>query len=299
MDIHKLVYWFYSLARSVARAFGISRILRRTVGPFAARFVFNSTASTGHPLVIQGHKMYLSPKGRYPSPDMVVDRYEQATTEIFRQIVKPDMVVVDVGANVGYFSLLSAELVGQGGTVYAFEPEPKNHELLKKNIELNSYSNIQSIEMAVSDQCGSTQLFLSALDSGSHSIYDAGARAVRGNHLVTTTTLDAFLAGEAWPNVDLVKIDVEGAELKVLAGMERLTERSHAFNLIIEFCPILIHASGEKPSNLLDKLASMNFHIKFVDEKKGVLAPETANPQEITAKLFKQESYMNLLCSRK
>ena len=299
MDTHKLAYWFYSLARSAARIFGVSKILRRTVGPFAGRFVFNSTSKAGHPFLIQGHKMYLSPKGRYPSPDMVVDRYEQATTELFRQTIKADMVVVDVGANVGYFSLLSAELVGSGGKVYAFEPEPNNYELLTKNIELNSYSNVQPMQMAVSDECGFTQLFLSSLDSGSHSIYNAGARGVRGTHLVSTTTLDAFLTGEAWPNVDLVKIDVEGAELKVLAGMERLTERPHAFDLIIEFCPILIHAAGEKPSDLLDKLASMNFHVRFVDEKAGVMSPEATDPQAITAKLVKQESYMNLLCSRK
>ena len=294
-----LSYRLYSLTRAAARTVGVSRTLRRTVGPLAGRFVFNSSVHAGRPFVIQGHKMFLAPVGRYPSPDMVVDRYEQATTDLFRQLLQPGMVVVDIGAHVGYFSLLAAEMVGSPGTVYAFEPEPNNHALLKKNIELNSYSNIQAIQKAVSNKCGSTQLFLSALDSGSHSIYDAAARGVTGNSLVNTTTLDAFLEGEGWPNVDLVKIDVEGAELTVLEGMEGLNQRSGAFNLIVEYCPFLLQSVGAKPSDLLDKLASMDFRVRFVDDKKGVLSGDTVNPSSITAKLLKQETYMNIVCSRK
>ena len=299
MEINKLAYRFYSLARTSARTFGVSKVLRRTVGPLAARLVFKSSANSGQPFVIQGHKMFLAPKGRYPSPDMVVDRYEQATTKLFRRLIQPGMVVVDVGANIGYFTLIAAELVGPSGTVYAFEPEPENYGLLNKNIHLNAYSNIKPIETAVSNECGSTQLFLSAMDHGSHSIYDAAARGVTATHTVVTTTLDAFLEGEGWPNVDLVKIDVEGAETRVLDGMEQLCEQSSGFNLIIEYCPALIHATGAKPSDLLDKLASMNLKVQFVDEKNGVMAPEAADPDLITAKLLKQETYMNLLCSRK
>ena len=298
IEIHKLAYRFYSLARASARTFGVSKILRRTVGPLAGRLVFNSSANSGQPFIIQGHQMFLAPKGGYPSPDMVVDRYEQATTKLFRQLIQPGMVVVDVGANVGYFTLLAAELAGSGGTVYAFEPEPNNYALLKNNIQLNSYSNIQPIETAVSNECGSTQLYLSAMDNGSHSIYGTAARGVTGTHLVATTTLDAFLKGEGWPKVDLVKIDVEGAEIRVLDGMERLCERSPDFKLIIEYCPVLINATGAKPSDLLDKLASMNLKVRFVDEKNGVMAPEAADLDLITAKLLKQETYMNLLCSR-
>jgi len=230
---------------------------------------------------------------------MVVDRYEQATTDLFRQLLQPGMLVVDIGAHVGYFSLLAAELVGSGGTVYAFEPEPNNHALLKKNIELNSYSNIHAIRKAVSNKCGSTQLFLSALDSGSHSIYAAAARGVTGNSLVSTTTLDAFLKGQGWPSVDLVKIDVEGAELTVLEGMESLSQQSGDFNLIVEYCPFLLQSVGAKPSDLLDKLASMDFQVQFVDDKQGLLLPEEANPESITARLLKQETYINLVCTRK
>jgi len=261
--------------------------------------VYNSSTHSGQPFTIQGHKMFLAPKGRYPSPDMVMDRYEMATTKLFRQIIKPGMVVVDIGANIGYFTLLAAELVGSSGRVLAFEPESENYSLLQTNIQLNTFSNIRPIEAAVSNESGSTQLFLSAMDNGSHSIYGAAARGVSGSRSVATTTLDTYLEMEGWPNVDLVKIDVEGAETKVLDGMQSLCDRSHDLNLIIEYCPALIRAAGDNPSGLLEKLGSMNLNVQFVDEESGVLTPEDSDPTLITSKLLKQESYMNLLCSRR
>ena len=229
---------------------------------------------------------------------MVADRYEQATTQLFRRLITQGMTVVDVGANVGYFSLLAADLVGPSGTVYAFEPEPKNHGLLITNIEINSYTNIRTTQSAVSNTCGHTQLYLSQLDNGSHSIYKEAARGVAEELPVNMTTLDAFLESEGWPTVDLLKIDVEGAELSVLEGMEKLNQKSDGLHLILEYCPSLLHSAGVPPLQVIEKLASMNFQIRFIDEKKGALLPEEADPVALTAQLMKQETYMNLVCTR-
>ena len=299
VQIRKLVYSAYSLARFSARYTGIHRILRRSVGPAAGRLVFKSLANGGLPLVIQGQKMLLAPQGRYPSPDMAADRYEPATTHLFREFLTPGMVVVDIGANVGYFSLLAADLVGPAGTVYAVEPEPQNNAILRKNVHLNSYSNVRVIEKAVSNRTGPVQLFLSALDNGSHSISDAAARGVAGDVQVAATTLDDLLEDEGWPKVDLVKIDVEGAEMLVLEGMTLLPRNSPQVKLVIEYCPFLLQASGVNPIDLLDKITGMDFHIEFIDENKGVLSSKNADPAAMTAKLLKQETYMNILCTMK
>lgn len=299
VQIHKLVYTAYSVARVLARTTGIHRILRRSVGPVAGRLVFRSLAHGGLPLEIQGQKMLLAPQGRYPSPDMVADRYEPATTRLFREVLAPGMVVVDIGANVGYFSLLAADLVGPSGKVYAVEPEPQNNAILRKNVDLNSYSNVRVIEKAISNYTGSVQLFLSALDNGSHSISDAAARGVASEVQVAATTLDDLLEQEGWPQVDLVKIDVEGAEMLVLEGMTLLPQYSPQVKLVIEYCPFLLHASGINPIHLLDKITGMDFHIEFIDENKGVLSSKDVDHAEITGRLLKQETYMNILCSMK
>jgi len=264
----------------------------------AGRLVFNSSVNATRPLLVQGHQMFLAPEGSYASPDMVVDRYERATTDLFKNLLEPGMVFVDVGANIGYFSLLAAKLVGQEGKVYAFEPEPGNHGLLRKNIEINSYSNIQAIQKAISDKTESTLLFLSALDTGSHSLYSEAARGVQESVEITTTTIDEFLESEGWPSINLMKIDVEGAELGVLAGMESLVERSPNMKLVVEYCPFLIQSTGANPSDLLTKLSSMKFLIQIIDDSKGVMPLETSDLMSITDKLLKQETYINILCSR-
>jgi len=263
------------------------------------RFLFKISDNSETPLLIQGHKMYLAPAGRYPSPDMIHDRYESATTQLFKQLLKPGMTVIDVGANVGYFSLLAADLVGTNGKVYAFEPEPENYNLLLTNIQINSYGNIETRAEAVSNTCGSIKLFLSELDNGSHSINEAGARGVAATLSVKTTTLDAFLEGEGWPAVNLLKIDVEGAELMVLEGMKHFGQKSDGIKLVIEYCPFLIKAAGAQPLDLLQKIISMGFQIRFVDEKNGGMLSEDADLESVTSGLLRQETYMNLLCSRK
>src|SRR5688572_13621160 len=77
--------------------------------------------------------------------------WAEAETRLFRELIRPGMVVVDVGANIGYFSLLASTLVGPTGRVYAFEPDPVNCALLRKNVRLNRVTNIEVIESALSD----------------------------------------------------------------------------------------------------------------------------------------------------
>jgi FkbM family methyltransferase len=229
---------------------------------------------------------------------MVADRYEKGTTRLFKELLKPGMVVIDVGAHVGFFTLLAARQVGPMGKVYAFEPEPSNHALLLRNIELNGYANILAVREAVFSNSGPANLFLSALDSGSHSIHAAGARGVTGTARVEAITLDAFLDGEGWPQVDLVKIDVEGAEVAVLEGMSRLLDRQHDLKLIVEFCPFLLRLVGLLPSALLDKLASLGFAVHIIDDRKGVLHAGAVDMASLMDDLLKRESYVNLFCSR-
>jgi len=299
MELRNIVHIFYKSGRTLVRATGLTGPARKLLGPAAGRFVYRRSANADGSLMVQGRKMFLAPEGSYPSPDMVVDRYEKATTDLFRQLLKPGMVVVDVGANVGYFSLLAAELVGDSGKVYAFEPEPGNNGVLRKNIDINSISNIQVEEKAVSDSSGTAEFFLSELDSGSHSLYGEAARGVREHFQVTTTTIDEFHESEGWPNVDLIKIDVEGGELGVLKGMESLMEKTPDVKLIIEYCPFLIEATGAEPSDLLDRLYSKSYQIQFIDDKKGVLPLDSEESDAITARLLKQKTYINILCSHR
>ena len=92
---------------------------------------------------------------------------------------------------------------------------------------------------------------------------------------------------------------MEGAEFEVLEGMETLADRSSALKLIVEYCPFLIQSAGAKPSDLFEKLASMGFQIQIIDDTKGVIPFDASDLISITDKLLKQETYINILCSRK
>jgi FkbM family methyltransferase len=138
--------------------------------------------------------------------------YEPAQSALFCKVVKPGDVVYDIGAHFGYYALLALKLVGTEGRVLAFEPSPPNLARLYRHIELNRCSNVQVLELAVSDREGSAH-FETRTGSG------LGHLAPDGPVEVKITRLDG-LQGYPLPNV--MKIDVEGAEVGVLRGANSL-----------------------------------------------------------------------------
>jgi len=110
----KLAYQTFSIGLKVARATGLTKPLRRTIGPLIGRVVSRVSADHEQPVVVNGHRMILGSNGGYPPISMVAGRYEIETTRLFERLLKPGMVVVDVGAHVGYYSLLAARQVGPG-----------------------------------------------------------------------------------------------------------------------------------------------------------------------------------------
>ena len=229
---------------------------------------------------------------------MAMDRYEEETTNLFQKLLKPGMVVVDVGAHVGYYSLLAARQVGPEGKVYAFEPEPTNHELLLDNIQRNGYTNIVSQRKAVSNSVGSTSLYLTNLDNGRHSAYRHGLPE-RGRVNAETITLDAFLDAEGWPKVDLVKVDVEGAENDVLDGMNRLWQRSPDLKLIMEFNPTFLNHAAANPLQLLEMLSSLGFVVHRVVDSDGPVLLHDSQRDGLVDGLLKSEGSVNLFCCKK
>jgi len=120
---------------------------------------------------VLGHKMYLDVKDALRLSINGV--YEPFETELVRKEVKKGDVVLDIGANIGYYTLIFAKLVGQEGEVLAFEPDPNNFALLKKNIEINGYRNVSLLQKAVSNRSGKIRLYLSDSNPGAHTIYDS------------------------------------------------------------------------------------------------------------------------------
>ncbi|MEL6457006.1 MAG: FkbM family methyltransferase [Cyanobacteria bacterium J06636_27] len=141
--------------------------------------------------------------------------YEYEKQTLFTKTIHKGSVVFDLGAHVGFHSLLASVLVGSQGKVYAFEPMPKNLSYLKEHIKINKIKNIAVINAAVSDSCG-TAYFQENICSFQ------GHLASVGNIKVKTVSLDEMISQGEIPNPNYIKIDVEGAELQVLNGAKNL-----------------------------------------------------------------------------
>jgi FkbM family methyltransferase len=217
---------------------------------------------------VQGSKMYLNVRDKNPEIRKTFQAYalnrihEKATTNLFKKVIKEGDIVVDLGANIGYFTLLAAKLVGKKGKVYAFEPEPRNYNYLIKNAELNSYNNVFTIQKAVSDKNARTKLFLCPYDTGHHTINQyEGIRDYKPEFLtkeekfieIETITLDDFLKDKE-QSIDVIKIDVEGAEMLALSGMEETIKQSKNLKMFVEFFPLLIRKMGHSPEEFVSRL---------------------------------------------
>lgn len=188
--------------------------------------------------------------------------WEPCQTELITRLIKPGQTVIDVGAHVGYFSVLFSILVGATGATYAFEPEPVNHALLLQNLDMNEAGNVRPECVALADRTGEETLYLSQDNGGDHQLFPSSGRTTS---LVATTTLDRYL-GEPNVPVHFVKIDVQGVEPRVLAGMEE-TIRANRERLIclMEFDPVRLRLANGSVQVLLDRLAGLDARIDWID----------------------------------
>jgi len=149
-----------------------------------------------------------------------------------KEKIQKDMNILDIGANVGYYTLHLAALVGDKGKVFAFEPDPSNFSILEKNVNLNNFRNVILINKAVSNSLSPTTLFQNSSNTGGHSIIKT--ENTDKKITVETTTLDEYFKNFSG-NVDLIKIDVEGAEYQVIDGGINFFKKIKPTYLITEF----------------------------------------------------------------
>lgn len=220
------------------------------------------------PIIPNRYKPYKVPGGKIflnisESPMMlarVVRRFEVPKHQAVLSMVKPGMSFVDVGANKGDFGLLAAQIVGEKGRVLSFEPEPTNCHWIRKSIELNGYKNMVLYEAALSDTNDQTRLFLGR-QSGWHSIVESLPNRDQGSITVAKRTLDSVLQETGSNRVDVMKIDVEGAELAVLRGAMEALKANRGLVLLMDVHPDL----GVDPFVVRDLLGGLGFSLYAIE----------------------------------
>ena len=181
--------------------------------------------------------------------------YEPIETEIVKSNVKKNDIVIDVGANIGYYTLLMAK---NEAIVFSYEPEPQNFELLKKNVILNDFSsNVKLYNKAVSNFNGNSKLALAAHTTGQHKL---------GTNRFGNETIDVEVIKLELDKIDFAKIDVEGDELHVLQGMKALPNK-----MLVEFNSINLEESGSNYKDFFHFIEK--YTIKQIS-KNGLVEPD-------------------------
>jgi FkbM family methyltransferase len=222
-----------------------------------------------------GNKMYADAKDEGVLPLLQAGGiYEEFETGLFMQMLAPGMVVVDIGANIGHYTLIAARIVGDTGRVFAFEPDPHNYGLLVKNIEMNGFSNVTAVNKAVSKEPGTITLYLDKYNLGGHSFSQENVLISAGEVSVETTSLDDFLATEgAAARVDLIKMDTQGAEGFIIEGAQRVLEENEPV-MFMELWPFGLRNAGYDPATLIVNLEKLGYKFKVID-RDGEEAPES------------------------
>lgn len=212
------------------------------------------------------YKIFVDTRDVGLSSHLMLDGYwEMWITETLVSSIGAGMVVADIGANVGYFTLLMADLVGPDGSVHAFEPNPRLAQRLVNSIAVNGFADrVELHEVALGEVDGEHAVLVvpPSEPKNGYMIPFSGELPEHGT-LVPTARLDAR---PDWSRIELAKIDVEGAEQFVWAGMQGLLAGSMLKTVILEFTP----GRYPDPGAFLDTICTSGFSLAYIDLRRGI-----------------------------
>jgi FkbM family methyltransferase len=195
---------------------------------------------------------------------------EQFDIQILHRYLKEGMTFVDLGANVGFYTFVARSLVGDKGRVFAFEPFPRNAQLIRASIRENSFTNVTIVEAAVSDRNGKASFHLSPDANSEHSLldldfkYNGQQRPAKID--VDLVTIDSFFEKNVGDKkVDFIKMDIEGSEYEAVKGMKKILENNRHLVLLAEFWPNGFRKGGHDPYEFLNSLSTSGFSIHIID----------------------------------
>lgn len=224
--------------------------------------------------------------------DVIVTGIEPDVSNILRTRLRKGMTVLDVGGNVGLISRICSTAVGSTGKVVAFEPDPYTRGFLEYNTR--NCGNVTVSPIALSDENTKAQFHIHPGSGTSNSLVEiSGAKDVFD---VDCMTMDSYLEENPELKPEFIKIDVEGAELRVLKGMERTISASGGLFLIMEFCPENLANGGVSSADLYSKITDMGFAVEVIDKNGNTTRVNSL------AELLREigsKPYVNILCTKR
>jgi FkbM family methyltransferase len=252
---------------------------------------------------IEGCVLYLNPTDPVLSPAVAFGVYEPYEQKVFKEFCKPGATVVDVGANVGLYTLIAASAVGSSGQVIAIEPHRQSFQFLQQTISKNQFHHVVAFNVAAGDSRRQITLFTTDENKADSRIYGDGIS--RQEITTDMVDLDSLLDQNGIENVQLIKMDIQGAEALAVRGMKKTIARNPDLTIFTEFWPWGIQEAGGSPIEFLYGLQEAGFNLHAIDEDKEQLL-KIADIKELVAQhdhrqypgIDLRRSHANLICKR-
>ncbi|MDH3592813.1 MAG: FkbM family methyltransferase [Planctomycetota bacterium] len=216
---------------------------------------------------------------------------EPAMSRAVLESIEPGATVVDVGANVGHYTLLAA---ARAGVVHAFEPDPACTAILRDNLSLQSIDNVVVHAAAVADRDGRADFFIDDDNAGGHSLVEATTVISSTSHDVPVVRLDTQFAGAT---VDVLKIDAQGVELQVVRGARDILARAPVA-VFVEFWPHGMALCGDDPGDLLSEFTALGYHPHRVFAGKREIEDVTNHVRSVAAQAENPHAAADILFRR-
>jgi FkbM family methyltransferase len=190
---------------------------------------------------------------------------ERRELETLRTLIAPGMVIADIGANAGFYTLQMASLVGPTGRILAFEPDAYNFGLLRTRLAHAGVTNVEAYQVAIGDAPGRATLYCSAYNRADNRLHQSHTEAHVEANEVDVRPLDDFVDTSRTRSIDAIKVDVQGAEAQVLRGARSALDRGLRW-IWLEFSPPHLEAAGTDPRQFLGLLQSLGMDILEVGD---------------------------------
>ncbi|MBI4836205.1 MAG: FkbM family methyltransferase [Candidatus Abawacabacteria bacterium] len=223
------------------------------------------------------------------------DDYEPYESELFLAFTAANSVVIDVGANIGYYALLAAQkIMPQMGFVYAFEPEKRNYELLQKNIGANNIATVEPLKIAIAEDDGLKELFLSNHNKGDHQLYFSPDREIQ---TVECLRLDTFIRMKSLQPT-IIKIDAQGYDYFVLKSGQSFIDNATNLVVFTEFWDHGNRHAGVDSREYFDYLNRTFKQVLYIDELKRDIYPVDFDFLGPVFAMHDNHGHGNFLCIR-
>ena len=202
-----------------------------------------------------------------------LNQYEERELRFLESMLKPGDIFIDVGANIGLFSLVASAIIGESGKVYAFEPYSKNFDKLLHHIKLNGLENVIAERRAVSDKSGWIDLKANE-DDDNDGMISAYVDTFTSSETVPTIGLDQYITGNIKQPIRFIKMDIEGGEYLAIKGMSSTLTKDHPV-VLVEINPDILSKNGITPTMIEDVFFRLQYSKYYLD-LKGQLLTERA-----------------------